>query len=161
MRKTDLLEVVLQSLLTHKQRSEYVLGQTHRAIDESPGPSQSHSDTTRFQTTEVVKEMAKAAEGQSKTIAILGYFKTDPALSRHSEAIELGALARVDFGGIVEDYFVLPDGAGTSVEFENVEVCVVTPASPLGQSLLGKRMGDEFDFVANNRSTRIKVLEIF
>lgn len=160
MDKATIFEAILELLLAHKQQSTYVLGQTHKAIDESPGPSQSHSDTTRFQTTEVVNEMAKSAEGKNRAVAALGYFKNDPALLRHSEVVTMGSLTKVNFGGYIEYYFMLPDGAGTIIEFEETEVCVVTPSSPLGQALLAKQVGDEFDFVANNRSIQIKILEI-
>ncbi len=39
-------------------------------------------------------------------------------------------------------YFLGPCAGGTSVEVDGDEVLVITPASPLGRDLMGKRAGD-------------------
>lgn len=54
------------------------------------------------------------------------------------DAIDLGAL--VELEGTL--YFIGPSAGGTEVMHEGREVLVITPQSPLGQELIGKRRGD-------------------
>lgn len=85
----------------------------------------------------------------------------------------LGAVALRDFGGDdpigltalvdVEDddglerrYFVLPAGAGLEVD----GVQVVTPASPLGRALLGKREGDELELRTARKARTLTILAV-
>lgn len=48
-------------------------------------------------------------------------------------------------GGESEHYFLGPAAGGTEVTHEESEIVVVTPSSPLGQKLLGKRSGDRVE----------------
>jgi hypothetical protein len=54
------------------------------------------------------------------------------------DAVDLGALVELD--GTL--YFIGPSAGGTEVMHEGREVLVITPQSPLGQQLIGKRRGD-------------------
>jgi hypothetical protein len=54
------------------------------------------------------------------------------------DAVDLGALVELD--GTL--YFIGPSAGGTEVMHEGREVLVITPQSPLGQELIGKRRGD-------------------
>jgi len=58
--------------------------------------------------------------------------------------IALGALVRLDTdSGHGVWFFLGPEAAGVKIALEAVTVTVITPRSPLGQSLLGKEIGDE------------------
>jgi hypothetical protein len=54
------------------------------------------------------------------------------------DAIDLGAL--VELEGTL--YFIGPSAGGTEVMHEGREVLVITPQSPLGRQLIGKRQGE-------------------
>ena len=58
------------------------------------------------------------------------------------EPVAPGALVEVDDAGERLWYFLGPSAGGTEVAHEGQEVLVITPASPLGQRLLGKRAGE-------------------
>ena len=59
-----------------------------------------------------------------------------------SATITLGALASLALPGEVAHYFLGPFAGGTEVRHEGQEIVVITPASALGQKLIGKRTGD-------------------
>lgn len=64
--------------------------------------------------------------------------------------IELGALVALDSeSGVRQWFFLGPDAAGLKLEFEDCPVLVITPRSPLGQSLLGKSVDDEVSMAGN------------
>jgi transcription elongation GreA/GreB family factor len=42
-------------------------------------------------------------------------------------------------------FFVVPQGGGTELEVDRVRVTVVTPSSPVGAALIGRRAGEDFE----------------
>jgi len=57
------------------------------------------------------------------------------------EPIDLTALVELESDGTRASYFVGPKNGGLEIEFSGREVTVVTPQSPLGQNLMGKKAG--------------------
>ncbi len=57
------------------------------------------------------------------------------------DAVVLGALVVIDDGGVETRLWLAPHGGGMRLADRTVQV--VTPRSPLGQALLGRRAGDE------------------
>lgn len=61
------------------------------------------------------------------------------------DPIRAGALVGLTVDDVEKVVFLAPAAAGTTVEVDGVRVTVVTPASPIGRALLGKRAGDDFE----------------
>jgi transcription elongation GreA/GreB family factor len=59
--------------------------------------------------------------------------------------IALGALVAVEDERETVHYFLAPAGGGLRLPLAGREVRVVTPQSPIGQALIGKRQGDDLD----------------
>jgi transcription elongation GreA/GreB family factor len=59
------------------------------------------------------------------------------------EAIGPGVLVELEHGGEHSFYFIGPRAGGTEVVHEKREILVITPQSPLGEQLLGKKQGDQ------------------
>lgn len=93
------------------------------------------------------QEAAYLAEGQAKLAAEL-----DTAIALYSSLPlpEFSATDQIALGAIVELrsrnrstwYFVGPRAGGVELEVEGKTVLVITPASPLGRQLLGRRVGE-------------------
>ncbi len=60
-------------------------------------------------------------------------------------AIALGALVLVELEDEERAFLVLPYGGGIVLRVDGVELTVVTPSSPVGQALLGKKVGEDFE----------------
>ncbi|MBL8913038.1 MAG: GreA/GreB family elongation factor [Archangium sp.] len=67
-----------------------------------------------------------------------------PAPLKRGEKIGLGALVEVEDGNCGKTLFVAPAGAGEELTGPGGDgfLQVVTPGSPLGRGLLGKKVGD-------------------
>ncbi len=59
--------------------------------------------------------------------------------------VALGALVAVEGEQETVHYFLAPAGGGLRLRLEGKEVLVVTPQSPVGRALVGKRPGDALD----------------
>jgi transcription elongation GreA/GreB family factor len=70
----------------------------------------------------------------------------------------LGALITVEEDGKTRKFFVAPEGGG--VELLGGAVQVVTPKSPLGSALIGKRPGAELEVKTGRKTRALSVLEV-
>ncbi len=92
-------------------------------------------------------EASYLARGQALRVselheAVLAFESLNAQVLSPDQAIIPGAL--VVLAGNCEEtqYFLGPCAGGTSVEVDGAEILVITPASPLGRDLIGKRAGD-------------------
>jgi transcription elongation GreA/GreB family factor len=93
------------------------------------------------------QEAAYLAEGQSRLVAEIGasiqaYSALALPTFGPAAAIDIGALAEVEQAGTRHWYFIGPRSGGIEIEVDGQSVLVLTPQSPLGRELLGKRSGD-------------------
>lgn len=93
-------------------------------------------------------EASYLARGQSRQVAELELAITQiEALSTAAwpagTAIGPGALVEIIEGREHSWYYVAPRAGGTEIDHQQHEILVLTPQSPLGQQLVGRRQGDE------------------
>ena len=93
-------------------------------------------------------EASYLARGQSKQAAeleaaIAEYQKLGVKKFAAGEAIAVGALVALAHGGETSYYFLGPRAGGTEILHDKKEILVITPQSPLGEQLLGKKAGDQ------------------
>jgi transcription elongation GreA/GreB family factor len=77
------------------------------------------------------------------------------------DEIDLGALIGLELAGEQNFYFLGPRAGGTEVEHDRKEILVITPQSPLGEQLLGKKSGDtlQLKFGREVRTARVVSVE--
>ena len=107
------------------------------ATHEQARPENS-KDTRGLEQSYVARGQAARVAELEASLAVLQVFA--PRAFRDADAIALGALVDVDEDGSGHRYFIAPHGGGEVLASGTVQV--VTPASPLGQALLGRRVGD-------------------
>ncbi|HEV8543626.1 MAG TPA: GreA/GreB family elongation factor [Verrucomicrobiae bacterium] len=93
-------------------------------------------------------EASYLARGQSRQAAeILQAIATFEKLASRdfspAEAIETGALVELQSGREKTKYFIGPRAGGTEIIYDGAEVLVITPESPLGSQLMGKKSGEK------------------
>lgn len=92
-------------------------------------------------------EASYLARGQSKQAAeiIQAIEQFEKMAVREFEAkepIDLGAFVELESDSERSFYFIGPRAGGTEILHQKKEVMVITPQSPLGQQLVGKKQGD-------------------
>lgn len=92
-------------------------------------------------------EASYLARGQSKQAAeiqdaIAAFQKLDARRFGAGEPIDVGAFVELETNGEFAAYFVGPRAGGTEVLHDKREVLVITPQSPLGEQLMGRKQGD-------------------
>lgn len=92
-------------------------------------------------------EAAYLARGQSRQAAeieasIDEFQKLAPRVFAPADPIDVGALVELVANKDRSFYFVGPRAGGTEVILDGHEVLVITPQSPLGEQLVGRRQGE-------------------
>jgi transcription elongation GreA/GreB family factor len=110
-------------------------------------------------------EASYLARGQSRQIAeletaIVEFQKLGARAFKAGEAIDLGALVELEQGRERSFYFIGPRAGGTEVEFEQREILVITPQSPLGSQLVGKVQGDLLKLTLPGSQNKYRVVSV-
>jgi transcription elongation GreA/GreB family factor len=93
-------------------------------------------------------EASYLARGQSRQVAeieqAIEKFEKMPAREfAPGEPIDTGAVVELTSGREKNLYFIGPRAGGTEVIFEKREILVITPESPLGTQLIGKKQSEK------------------
>ena len=110
-------------------------------------------------------EASYLARGQSRqaaeTIEAIEQFQ---ALDRRGfgadDAIDLGALIELEDQEGRSCYFLGPRAGGLEIQQRRETVLVITPHSPLGRQLLGRKQGDRFPLQMNRTNRPCRVLAV-
>ena len=79
---------------------------------------------------------------------------------RETDLVAPGALVELDCGGTRAFYFLVPQGGGLIARVNGCPVQVVTPQSPIGEALLGRKAGDCLEVETRSGTRAYKILAI-
>ncbi len=92
-------------------------------------------------------EASYVARGQARRVtelqeAVQAFTALNVTSPTPAASIQLGSLVTLQAPWGEEHFFLGPFAGGTEVQFEGTEIVVITPASALGQKLVGRHPGD-------------------
>jgi transcription elongation GreA/GreB family factor len=110
-------------------------------------------------------EASYLARGQSKQAAeleaaIAEFEKLPVKKYGANDPIGLGALVELENGGENFIYFIGPRAGGTEVLHDKTEILVITPQSPLGEQLLGKKSGERPQLTLGGAKQMVKIIGV-
>jgi transcription elongation GreA/GreB family factor len=110
-------------------------------------------------------EASYLARGQSKQAAeleaaIAEFEKLPIKKFGPDDPINLGALVELENGGENFFYFIGPRAGGTEVLHDKKEILVITPQSPLGEQLFGKKSGDRPQLTLGGTKQAAKIISV-
>jgi len=149
--RAELLAVVEQAL--EAARGAYaaaIEGATHpeaRAENDKDTRGLEQSYLARGQAQRVAE--LEAGVANVAAMALRRFGAGDPVAS--------GALVGVEEGGARTHYFVAPAGGGSVLAGD---VQVITPVSPLGRALAGKRIGDEVELKIGGKARELEIIDL-
>ena len=111
-------------------------------------------------------EASYLARGQSRqaaeiTQAIAQFEKLALREFTADDPIETGALVKLQSGKETSMYFIGPRAGGTEITYENEEVLVITPESPLGSQLVGRTAGEKCELELGGRKQQFKIANVW
>src|SRR5690606_2063202 len=153
----------IQTLIVDRLQADLVIARdalkaSHESATHAESKAENKYDTRGL-------EAAYLADGQRRRVheietALVAY-RNLPVHTQEGEPIRVGALVSLDQEGVARLIFLGPDAAGLRITDEGHEVLVITPRSPLGQALLGRREGDEVEVLVDGRRQRCEVVTVW
>ena len=110
-------------------------------------------------------EASYLARGQSQQAAeldaaIIEFEKLPGKNFAPDAAVAIGALVELELGGEKNFYFLGPRAGGTEVIYDKKEIMVITPQSPLGEQLAGKKSGQTFLLKLGKETRAAKIVGV-
>lgn len=111
-------------------------------------------------------EASYLAQGQSRQAAELeaalaAFDNLEIRPFELGDPIDVGALVELENAGDKTFYFIGSKAGGLEVQYENREVVVITPQSPLGKELQGKKQGDLLKVSLGGRPLQFRVATVW
>ncbi len=157
MNKTALRQVILDRL-QHELAQQTAAAQLARdeAISDESRPENQY-DMHSQEAAYLAEGQARLANEISQNIA---QYASLPLPNFAADApVALGAIVSVKADKGTNWYFVGPRAGGLELTIDGRELLVITPQSPLGRELMGKRAGDEIRAPGRTTPWRIASVE--
>jgi transcription elongation GreA/GreB family factor len=150
--KEELIGIIAADLRTlEKAHRATVEGATH----EQAKP-ENDKDTRALEQSYLARGQAKRAEELREGLAALKIMEVQPFSP--DQPVGLGALVTADEGKRTVKFFIALHGGGARLA--NGTVQVVTPRSPLGEALMGKKVGDDCEIQTGGTRRELELVDI-
>ncbi|SKB00022.1 Transcription elongation factor, GreA/GreB, C-term [Prosthecobacter debontii] len=140
MNKTAVVSAIVEALgqelaaLTRGARASFA------AATDPDSRAENKYDTRTLEASYVARGQAqRVAELQEAVHQFQVLSRQPPAVM---DRVGLGSLVTLDGQHL---HFIGPGAGGTEIQVEGQEILLITPASPLGQKLMGKKAGDHVE----------------
>ena len=141
MNKSKLVQAIVEQLRAELELFTKAARAAHAEATHEQSKAENKYDTRGLEAAYLARGQSKqAAEAeqaikQFEALPIRNFSKGDP--------IDVGALVELRGRGEPALYFIGPRAGGVEVLFDEREVTVITPQSPLGQQLYGRKQGEQ------------------
>lgn len=157
MNKRDLLARIVARLQAELALLTTAALATHAEATDEENKAEDKYDTRGLEASYLAHGQSKAAEEAAQAVAQFQALNVRDFTA--GEPISLGALVTLD-GREKNFYFVGPRAGGTEVESDGNTVMVITPQSPLGRQLLGRRQGDVLQLEQGGRRSEFRIAQV-
>lgn len=132
----------LRARLEHDHRTAMQAQQhTQKGATHEESRPENDKDTRALEASYLARGQAQRVIELERSLRLLDAL--EPRAFDGESAAALGALVDVeDEDGRATYFFIAPAGGGLELELADRRIRVVTPESPLGQTLIGRRSGD-------------------
>jgi transcription elongation GreA/GreB family factor len=153
---------VLKQIVARLQDSLSLLEKAARASHEEATHESSRAES-KYDTRGL--EAAYLAGGQARQArdildAIKVYAELPTRDFAKADTIDVSAMVTLDFDGTRSSYFIGPKSGGLEINYNGEEVVVITPQSPLGQNLMGRKLGERWTTKTGGSTIKYHVVSV-
>jgi len=164
MRKGEIKKAVLIRKIVARLHENFTVLEKAARASHAEATHESSKADNKYDTRGL--EASYLARGQSRQAKeILEAIKSYEALPTRGfvpgEPIALTALVRMEANDTRSTYFIGPTSGGLEIEHHGEEIMVITPQSPLGQNLMGKKEGQQWKAALGGSMVKYRILEVF
>ena len=139
---------IIQAIIAHLSGELESYARSARATHEEATHEQSKAEN-KYDTRGL--EASYLARGQSRQAAevvqaVSQFEALAPVAFGKDDPIDTGALVELESGRDRLFYFMGPRAGGVEILHRRMPIVVITPQSPMGRELLGRKKGEDFEF---------------
>ena len=158
MNKKELILEIIGHLTTELDLTMRAAKAAHAEATHEQSKAENKYDTRGLEASYLARGQSKQASETEKTIQ--EFRKLDARAFGSGDPIDLGAVVELSHGQEKSLYFLAPRGGGIEVQHAGRDVLVVTPQSPLGAKLIGKKTGQKIRVEIDRSSNDYNVISV-
>jgi hypothetical protein len=144
MNKRLVIEKIMAKLAEDLEVLYNAARASHAEATHESSKAENKYDTRGLEAGYLAQGQMKHAGEIEQTMA--EFQKMSPVRFAPETPIGISALIEVKDKDVSNYYFIGPRGGGVVIEHQGKEIIVLTPQAPLGEILIGKKMGQRFKF---------------
>lgn len=157
--KKTLMASILEALSANLETLISTAHEAKSAATNSESKPENKYDTRGLEASYLAGAQAKRSQDLEKVIFNLKSLKLGP-FSKNA-VVDLTAVVKLQVNGeAIKYFFILPHAGGLKVSWDAKDFQVITPESPLGSQLKGKKIGDEFILKVKAQDTDYEILDL-
>jgi len=156
--KAKLLKEIVANLTASLSSLDKAARAAHSEATHESSKAENKYDTRGLEAAYLAGGQARQAKEIVDAIAL--YESLAPKNFPAGEPIELTALVELEADGALSTYFIGPKSGGLEIEHRGTEIIVITPQSPLGQNLMGKKSGQSWSAKLGGATVRYHIVSV-
>jgi transcription elongation GreA/GreB family factor len=152
--KASIIKQIIAQLGEELENLASASRKMHADASDESNKAEDQYDTRGLETAYIASSQARQATATEEALA--AYQSLKLAKFTAKTPIDLTALIELESRGERLWYFLGPRSGGIEVE----QVLVITPESPIGQQLIGKKAGDRFTLETRGPAQEFKIISV-
>jgi transcription elongation GreA/GreB family factor len=158
MNKSDLLKQIVSALADNLSVLDKAARASHFEATHESSKAENKYDTRGLEAAYLAGGQARVAKEIIDAINL--YQEMTPRDFAAGDEIDIGAVVEVKNARDVSTYFIGPKSGGLEVQLDKKEIVVITPQSPLGQNLMGKKAGDKWSAQVGGTPSKFEIKSV-
>lgn len=139
MNKVTLITKIIARLSESLDTLDKAARAAHAEATHESSKAENKYDTRGLEAAYLAGGQARQVREIQDSIKVFSSLRTKDFVS--NAPVDLTALVQLETEGMSSWYFIGPRNGGLEVDYNGKEITVITPQSPLGQTLMGKTAG--------------------
>ncbi|MCA9580604.1 MAG: GreA/GreB family elongation factor [Myxococcales bacterium] len=159
MNKKAVIDAVVEKLAAEADGIKLSATKTREGATHEEARPENDKDTRATEASYLARGLAQRYEDLQEAIQRIKFMELKSFGA--DDEIQVSALVSVAVDGEAPQFrFLVPVAGGTEVCVRETLVRLVTPASPVGRALLGKRRGDDFVLRVAGRERDYEIIDV-
>lgn len=158
MKKSQLLKHIIAALTQSLNVLEKAARASHEEATHESSRAESKYDTRGLEAAYLAGGQTRQAKEILDAISI--YDSLTLKKFAPGDPVDLTALVELEADGARSYFFIGPKSGGLEIEHQSREIMVITPQSPLGQNLLGKKAGQRWTTTLGGSAIKHHIISV-
>jgi transcription elongation GreA/GreB family factor len=159
MNKSQLLKQIVEALGENLETLERAARASHNEATHESSRAESKYDTRGLEAAYLAGGQARQAREIMESMKLYKDLPTRDFAA--GDLIDLTAVVKLETDGMPFLYFIGPKSGGVEVIHDGEEITVITPQSPLGENLVGKKAGQSWSTKAGGSTVKYRITKVW